>query len=109
MIDLATLTLGEVSLIEDLSGLSIGSIAEADKPKGKAMAAIAMVIKRRTGEPTFTFNAALALPMNEVEKLLGTEDDLEEDDLEVDDLEDSMPEKSGGNSAATVKPSKQRS
>lgn len=82
MIDLSTLTLGEVSLIEDLSGMSISSIGDDNAPKGKAMAAIAMVIKRRTGDPKFTFNQALSLSMDEVNTVLGVDEDDEDEDSE---------------------------
>ena len=95
--DLEKLTLGEVSVIEDLSGQSIGAIGNEDSPKGKAMAAIAMVIKRRSGEPTFTFNAALALSMDEVTAMLGDDED-EDEVLPVADPKE--------NSAKPVKRSK---
>lgn len=76
--DFESLTLGEVALIEDLSGLSIGAIADEGEPKGKAMAAIVMVIKRRSGDPTFSFNQALAVPLSEANELLATEDEDED-------------------------------
>lgn len=75
MLDLSNLTLGEISFIEDLSGMSISSIGDDAAPKGKALAALATVAKRRSGEPTFTFNQALALGMGEVNALLGLGDD----------------------------------
>lgn len=72
--DFNKLTLGEVAAIEDLGGQSIAMIAEDDTPVGKPLAAIAMVIKRRTGDPTFTFNQALAMPMDEATALLASDD-----------------------------------
>lgn len=78
MFDYSTLTLGEVAFIEDLSGLSISSIADDEMPKGKAMAAIATVLKRRAGFPDFKFNQALDLTMAEINELMGSEEDEEE-------------------------------
>lgn len=78
-IDFNTLTLGEVATIEDLSGQSIAQIADGDTPKGKALAALAMVAKRRTGEPTFKFNDALLLTLDEANELIGLNDDEDED------------------------------
>lgn len=78
MFDYSTLTLGEVAFIEDLSGLSIGAIADEDMPKCKAMAALATVLKRRSGFPEFKFNQALDLTMAEITELMGVDE--EEDD-----------------------------
>lgn len=75
MLDLESLTLGEVAAIEELSGQGINAIADDDRPKGKALAALVMVIKRREGEPTFTFNQALAVPLSEANALVGGDDD----------------------------------
>lgn len=72
--DFESLTLGEVSTIEDLSGMSIGSIADEGAPKGKAFAAIVMIMKRRNGDPGFTFNQALGVPLSEANALLGGDD-----------------------------------
>lgn len=68
-VDLTSLTLGEVATIEDLSGIALSDLE--GKPQGKFLAALVMVIKRRTGDPTFTFNQALAMPMDEAQQLLG--------------------------------------
>lgn len=91
MFDYSTLTLGEVAFIEDLSGLSIGSIADEDMPKGKAMAALVTVLKRRTGFPDFKFNDALNVSMAEVNELMGLDESEEEEAL-------------SGESPASVKP-----
>jgi hypothetical protein len=77
MFDFESLTLGEVATIEDLSGQPIGAIADEDAPKGKALAAIVMVIKRRTGHPGFKFNEALNIPLKEANALLGVQDESE--------------------------------
>ena len=80
MFDFESLTLGEVATIEDLSGQSIGSIANEEAPKGKALAAIVMVIKRRNGEPTYTFNQALKVGLKEANALLAPASEEEEDE-----------------------------
>lgn len=75
MFDYSTLTLGEVAFIEDLSLLSISSIADEGMPKGRALAAIATVLKRRTGTPDFKFDDAMNMSMAEVNELMGVEDE----------------------------------
>lgn len=76
MFDTQSLTLGEVSAIEDLSGLPIGALADEDKPKGKALTALAYIIKRRE-DSTFTFAMASKLTMADVGKLTGSTDEPE--------------------------------
>lgn len=73
------LTLGEVAAVEDLSGRSIDSLGEEGSPKGKLLAAIAYVVKRRQ-DPTFTFNQALGLSLSEVENIVDFGDDDDDDD-----------------------------
>lgn len=91
MIDLESLTLGEVAAIEDLSGQGIATIADDDRPKGKALAALVMVIKRRSGEPTYTFNQALAVPLAEANALVGGDNDDGETDGDAEGKDDSSP------------------
>lgn len=89
MIDISTLTLGEVAKIEDLSGLPISAIGDEDKPKGNALAALALVLKRRDGDPGFTWNQAQALTFDEVQTLMGTNTTAEDaEDAEDDDPKD---------------------
>lgn len=78
MLDLSNLTLGEVAFIENKSGMAISSIADEDAPKGLALAAIATVAKRRSGEPNFNFEDALALSMEEATALIQPADEVEE-------------------------------
>lgn len=82
--DFDSLTLGEVATIEDLCGIGIGALS-ADKPQGKFLAALVMVMKRRNGEPTFTFNQAMNVPMSEAQTYLGV--DTEDDTAEATDAE----------------------
>lgn len=71
---LKSLTLGEVAKIEDLSGQPIQSFGDDHAPMGKAMAAFAYVVKRRQ-DPTFTWEDALGLSLEEAQGLLGGVDD----------------------------------
>lgn len=72
--DIKNLTLGEVSKIEELSGLPLAALGEDDKPKGKLMAALALVIKRRE-DPKFTLEMANQLTMDDITALMTTGDE----------------------------------
>ncbi|AVR56402.1 tail assembly chaperone [Microbacterium phage Dooby] len=94
--DLDQLTLGEVAAIEDLSGVAIGSVSEST-PQGKFLAALYMVAKRRDGQPTFTFNAALQASMSEAQSFLGfdapdADDDADAAESSAEGNGDSSPE-----------------
>lgn len=75
---LENLTLGEVSQLEELSGLSLTEIASDSAPKGKFMTALAYLSKRRQ-DSSFTYSQAEALTLAEVQGILGG-DDLGEDE-----------------------------
>lgn len=77
-LDVTKLTLGEVATIEDLAGVSLAEIEGA--PQGKFLAALVMIHQRRNGQPTFTFNQALATPMDEAQRLLGFDEPEPEED-----------------------------
>lgn len=64
------LTLGEIAAVENLSGQPITAMADDDSPKGKAMAAMAYVIKRRTN-PDFKFEDAMKMTMQEANEAMG--------------------------------------
>lgn len=83
-LDFDTLTLGEISVIEDLSGYGIGALDE-EKPQGKFLAALVMIAKRRDGQPTYTFNAAMNVSFTEAQEYLGL--DTGDDADEADDAE----------------------
>ena len=68
--DIKNLTMGEVAKIEELSGLPLASLSDDNKPKGKLMAALAFVIKRRE-DPKFTLEMANNLTMAEITSLIG--------------------------------------
>jgi hypothetical protein len=77
-LDITKLTLGEVATIEDLAGVSLSELEGA--PQGKFLAALVMIHQRRNGEPTFTFNQALATPMDQAQQILGLGDDVPAED-----------------------------
>lgn len=71
------LTLGEIALIEKLSGQPITALDDATAPKGAALAALVMVAKRRD-DPRFTWNAAQAFTLSEAYEILGIDPDADE-------------------------------
>ena len=90
MIDVKSLTLGEIDRIETLSNLSIDSLGEDGTPKGKMMAAMVFVIKRREElrnglPPRFAFADAQEMTTAEAYKVLGMEtgDEAEEAPVEA--------------------------
>lgn len=68
MYDLSKLTLGEIAKIEELTGLSIGALADDTAPKAKMLIAIAFVLKRREN-PKFTYIDAEQLTMSDLAEL----------------------------------------
>lgn len=94
-LDMAKLNLGEISLIEDLTGVPYDEAMSEGKPKGKALAALGMIAKRREllaqGKlPEFTWNDAQELTFDDVAELLGwnTAEEITEDS-DGDDPKDS--------------------
>jgi hypothetical protein len=59
-VDISELTVGEIIEIEELTGMPLDALGQADKPKGKMLAALAFVSKRREN-PKFTWEDALEL------------------------------------------------
>lgn len=91
--DITAMTLGEIDRVETLSGLSVSAMDNDDKPKGKLLAALAFVAKRRAqlaaGEaPSFTWNDCLALSMDEANELLGFNAPEDADDEDPEAAED---------------------
>lgn len=74
--DIKNLTMGEISKVEELSGLPLAALAEDDKPKGKLMAALALVIKKRE-DPKFTLEMANQMTMAEITALLSDDSEAE--------------------------------
>jgi len=77
MFDVKKLTLGEVAKVEELSGQPITAFADDEMPKGKPMAALAFVVKRRQlladGQKVseFTWNDACGLTFEQATEILG--------------------------------------
>lgn len=74
-LDVERLTMGEIATVEKLSGLPIDALGDEDAPKGNLLAALAMIAKRRNGDPGFKWGDALGLTMPQVSEILGIEDD----------------------------------
>lgn len=70
MFDLSKLSLGEMAKIEELSGQPIAALSDESAPKGLALAALALIAKRRE-DPSFTWNAAQDLTFQEANDILG--------------------------------------
>ena len=68
--DINNLTLGEVSRIEEISGLPLSAMAYEAKPKGKQLAAVAFILMKRE-DKTYTLKQAEELTMPEVMQILG--------------------------------------
>ena len=62
-IDINDLTIGEVVEIEELTGLPLDALGQADKPQGKMLQALAFFSKRRDN-PAFTWEMAGALKIS---------------------------------------------
>lgn len=76
MFDIQKLTLGELAKVEELAGLSMSALGDDAAPKGLALAALAMVVKRRQQmaeglPPKFSWNEALGLATDEAMEILG--------------------------------------
>jgi hypothetical protein len=63
------LTLGEIAQIEEITGQSISVMSDESAPKGKFLAAIAWLAKRRE-DPAFTLAQAEAMSMEEFSAVL---------------------------------------
>ena len=62
-IDISELTIAEVVMIEDLTGMPLDTLGQADKPKGRMLQALAYITKKRDN-PEFTFEDAGALKIS---------------------------------------------
>lgn len=91
MLDFSTLTGHEVSLIEDLSGMPLDSIGNADAPKAKLLGALVLIAKRREGDTKYTFNQAMGLTITEMTEFLGLNEEVEEDSEEGKDEPSEKP------------------
>ena len=65
------LTLAEIATIERHAGLPINLLVDDGQPKGRALAAMALVFGRRRGRPDLTWDTAQELTFAEASTLLG--------------------------------------
>lgn len=72
--DASQLTLGEVAKVEETCGIALSEMDAPDKPKGKALAALVWVFKRRE-DRAFKFTDALDMTLAEAQDYLGLEDE----------------------------------
>ena len=75
-LDISDLTIAEIVEIEELTGMPLDSLGQADKPKGKMLQAMAYISKRRDN-PDFTFEMAGNIKITTTESKT---DPLEEDE-----------------------------
>ena len=64
-IDINDLTIAEVVLIEEMTGLPLDALGQPDVPKGKMMQALAFISKKRV-DPDFTWEQAGELRISAV-------------------------------------------
>ena len=62
-VDISDLTIAEVVLIEDKTGLPLDALGDADKPKGRMLQALAYIVKKRQ-DPAYTWEQAGELKIN---------------------------------------------
>lgn len=80
-LDIDSLTVGEVSEIEELTGMAVTVIGDLEKPKGRLMGAMLYIFKRREN-PDYTLTDAFNTPLSEATKLLGLDEEVDEDSEE---------------------------
>ena len=68
-LNLDDLTIGEIQLLEDISGLSLTQISNDDKPKARVIQAIVFIVSRKQGNPK-TLDEIAAMPISEAETYL---------------------------------------
>lgn len=79
--DIEKMTLGEIAKIEELSGLAMDQLDGKNTPKGKMLAALLFVHRRRqalaAGNPpnSVTWAAIQDVPFDEASRELGFDDD----------------------------------
>jgi len=83
MFDISSLSGNDLATVENLSGASIASIGDTDKPMIKGLYALAFVIKRKQdGNAALKFNDVLALTLAEVNEIVGFNEEVDEDSEE---------------------------
>jgi hypothetical protein len=72
-VDYNDLTLGEIEILEDLTGKTLDEIADVNVPKGKLLRALVYVFTKRT-KPDFTYEETAKLTLDESVAMLGVSD-----------------------------------
>ena len=68
--DISQFTLGEIEEIERRAGMGIRSMQDPDRPVGKMMRAIALVVRRRS-DPSARWEDTESIGIEEVTALMG--------------------------------------
>lgn len=68
--DFNSLTMGELAMLERTTGQSLTSFEDETAPKAQLMTGLAWLIRRRK-QPSYTYNEAEALTLDQVSELLG--------------------------------------
>lgn len=68
--DINKLTLGEIAAVENLAGVGMGVLGDEEAPKGKLLAALVFVVKKRSNSE-FTFEDAMNVDMETAMETLG--------------------------------------
>lgn len=71
--DIEKLTLGEIAIVEQLSGHTFSDLANDESPKGMILSALAYVIKKRD-IPDYTFDQAQKLTMEDINELMSDDE-----------------------------------
>lgn len=65
------LTIGEVAKVEEIAGMGLASFEDEDAPKGKLLAGLVFVFKKREN-PDYTIGDAYAMEINEANDYLSS-------------------------------------
>lgn len=69
-----SLKMSELRMVEEKSGMGIGSLGDELSPKAAMLSAMAWVVKKREN-PTFTYAEAGELTQSEVNAILGLDEE----------------------------------
>lgn len=70
---LESLTIADLELLEEISGISMTQMDNDDKPKAKLLVGLGFILARKRGTPK-SLDEIRAMPISEVESLIGTLD-----------------------------------
>lgn len=95
-LNIENLTMGEIALLEKHAEASFDEAFADGRPRGNALAALGMIAKRRAQmanneRPTFSWNEAQDLTLDQVYELLGWEVEPDAPETEDEDAEGHDP------------------